>query len=79
MSDNTQSKIWEAAEQEEGQIRNHIHDQIRGVSDRRRSKEIWLRILSQASEDSIANALSEQLSHFNYHEIPGSIGTGNGR
>ena len=69
MSDTTQSRNLEAAEREENQIRNHIHDQIRGVSDRRRSKEIWLRILSQASQESIVNALSEQLSHFNYHAI----------
>ncbi|MCC7695110.1 hypothetical protein [Janthinobacterium sp. EB271-G4-7A] len=76
MSGSTQNKDWELAEQEEGQIRNHIHDQIRGVSDQRRSKEIWLRILSLASQECIANALSEQLSHFNYQEVA-YIRTGN--
>lgn len=63
-------KGTKAAENEENEIRNHIHRQIQGKSDQVRSKEIWQRILAQADPMSIANALSEQLTHFNYQEVP---------
>lgn len=50
MSNEKRQNACEEAEREEILIRDHIHDQILGVSDRRRSKEIWLRILSLASQ-----------------------------
>lgn len=77
MSNEKQQNACEEAEREEIQIRDHIHDQILGISDQRRSKEIWLRILSLASQKCIANALSEQLTHFNYQEVPANRRPGN--
>ncbi|MCX7293598.1 hypothetical protein [Janthinobacterium sp.] len=60
----------EEIERQEKEIRNHIHRQILGLSDQIRSKEIWQRILAAADPDMIASALSIQLTHFNYQEVP---------
>lgn len=71
MSDNQQcTNHANAAEREEKEIRNHIHRQILGESDQVHSREIWQRILEQADPRAIANALSTQLTHFNYQEVP---------
>jgi hypothetical protein len=58
----------EEVERQENEIRNHIHRQILGLSDQVRSKEIWQRILAAADPETIASALSMQLTHFNYQQ-----------
>ncbi|TSD71186.1 hypothetical protein FFI39_009370 [Janthinobacterium sp. KBS0711] len=63
------NKNLEDVERQENEIRHHIHRQILGISDQVRSKEIWLRILATANHETIATALSTQLTHFKYHEI----------
>ena len=70
MKKNNQNTIdTDETEREENEIRNHIHRQILGISDQVHSKEIWRNILAGASPESIATALSTQLTHFNYREI----------
>jgi hypothetical protein len=59
----------EEVERQENEIRNHIHRQILGLSDQVRSKEIWHKILAAADPETIAAALSTQLTHFNYQEV----------
>jgi len=59
----------EEIERQEKEIRNHIHRQILGLSDQVRSKEIWQRILAAADPETIASALSTQLTHFTYQEV----------
>ncbi|WP_157808896.1 hypothetical protein [Janthinobacterium sp. 67] len=59
----------EEVERQENEIRHHIHRQILGISDQVRSKEIWLRILATANPETIATALSTQLTHFKYQEV----------
>ena len=59
----------EEVERQENEIRNHIHRQILGLSDQVRSKEIWHKILAVADPETIATALSKQLTHFNYQEV----------
>jgi len=60
----------EEVERQENEIRNHIHRQILGLSDQVRSKEIWHKILAAADPETVATALSTQLTHFNYQEVP---------
>ena len=60
----------EEVKRQENEIRNHIHRQILGISDQVRSKEIWQRILAAADPEAIANALTVQLTHFNYQALP---------
>ncbi len=62
-------KNLEVVESQEKDIRKHIHRQILGISDQVRSKEIWRKILASADPETIANALSEQLTHFHYQEV----------
>lgn len=63
-------KNLEEMKRQENEIRHHIHRQILGISDQRRSKETWHKILAGANPEAIANALSEQLTHFKYQEVP---------
>ncbi|MGK5079626.1 hypothetical protein [Janthinobacterium sp. HLX7-2] len=63
-------KNLEEIERHEDEICNHIRRQILGLSDQVRSKETWHKILAGADPEAIANALSRQLTHFNYQEVP---------
>jgi len=66
---NRNTKNTDEVEREENEISNHIHRQILGISDQVHSKEIWRKILANANPESIATALSRQLTHFNYREV----------
>ncbi|WP_133250716.1 hypothetical protein [Janthinobacterium sp. 78] len=63
------TRNFEEVERQENEIRNHIHRQILGISDQVRSKEIWHKILAAADPETIATALSTQLTHLNYRQV----------
>jgi len=50
-------------------VRKVLQQQIVGAIDVRRSKEYWTSILANFQPDAIAEALSSELTHFNYREI----------
>jgi len=47
-------------------IRSVLARQILGSIDSARSKEYWLNLLKNVPHDDIAEALSTELTHFNY-------------
>ena len=46
-----------------------LQQQIVGVNDSRRSIEYWKNILKDFSVEAIAEALSSELTHFNYRQV----------